>query len=92
MVFSDEDNIKATLLYNLRRKRIIGNKHTHFDTLKSGFPSHQGKDVDKIAHELIKKGYILTKPTNYGLQVSLNKEKIQEIELFIKKVLGLNFE
>ncbi len=91
MEFSDEDKIKATILYHLRRKRIIGNKHTHFDTLKMGFPSHLGKDVKKIAEQLIRRGYIIRKPTSYGLQVSLNKEKIPETEEFIKKVLGYEF-
>ena len=91
MEFSDEEKIKATLLYHLRRKKIIGGVHTPFDTIMRGFPSHQGKDVKKIAHELIKKGYLITKPASYGLQVSLNKDKIQEIEEFIKKVLGYEF-
>lgn len=91
MEFSDEDKIKATLLYHLRRKRIIGGKHTAFDTLRRGFPSHLGKDIKKIAEELIKQGFIITKPAPYGLQVSLNKEKLKEIEEFIKIVLGYSF-
>jgi len=91
MGFSDEDNIKATLLYHLRRKKVIGGVHTPFDTLKKGFPSHLRGDIDKIAQELIKKGLLITKPASYGLQVSLNKERISEIEDFIKKVLGFEF-
>ena len=90
MQFNDEDKIKATILYHLRRKRVIGNVHTHYDTLKRGFPSHLGKDIEKIAKELIKQGLIITKPTSYGLQVSLNKDKLKEIESFILKVLGIN--
>ena len=92
MNFEDKDKIKATMLYNLRRKRVIGNVPTHFDTLKKGFTSHIGKEVDKVAKELIKQSFILTKPTSYGLQVSLNKDKIKEIELFILKVLELKFD
>lgn len=91
MEFNDEDKIKATILYHLRRKDVIGGVHTHFDTLKRGSPSHLGKDVNKIAKELIKDGVLITKLTSYGLQVSLNKEKIKEIEEFIKKVLGFDF-
>lgn len=87
----NDDWIKATLLYHLRRKKVIGGVHTPFDTLKRGFPSHIGKDVGKIAKELIKKGYLVAKPTSYSLQVSLNKEKLDEIESFIKKVLGYEF-
>ncbi|HLD02093.1 MAG TPA: hypothetical protein VJC07_00125 [Candidatus Nanoarchaeia archaeon] len=88
MQFSDEE-IKATILYNLRRKRKIGGAHTHFDTLKRGFPSHLGKDVKNLANEIIKEGLILTKSTPYGLQVWLNKDRIGEIEAYILKVLNL---
>jgi len=88
---SEEDKIKATMLYHLRRKKIIGNAHTHFDTLKKGFPSHLGRDIEKIAKILIKDKWILTKPTSYGLQVSLNKEKLKEIEQFILEILGFDF-
>ncbi|HUU88974.1 MAG TPA: hypothetical protein VMX17_14660 [Candidatus Glassbacteria bacterium] len=91
MESSDEDRIKATILYHLRRKRVIGNVHTHFDTLKKGFPSHLGKDIKKIARQLIKQALIVTKPAPYGLQVSLNKNKLKEIDEFIHRVLGFRF-
>jgi len=91
MEFNDEDKVKATILYNLRRKKVIGNVHTHFDTLKKGFPSHLRKDVDKIAKELIKEQFIIVKPTSYGLQVSLNKDKLREVEEFILRILRLRF-
>ena len=87
----DEENIKATLLYHLRRKRVIGGVHTPFDTITRGFPSHIGKDVKEIAKQLIKQGLIITKPSSYGLQVSLNKDKIKEIEDFIFKIMGIKF-
>ena len=87
----DDDVIAATILYNLRRKKVIGGKHTHFDTLKRGFPGHLGKDVSGIAKGLIKRGWIVSKPTSYGLQVSLNKNKITEIEKFIFDVMEFEF-
>ncbi len=87
----DEDIIKARLLYHLRRKRVIGGVHTPFDTLRRGFPSHLGKEVNESARQLIKQGWIITKPAPYGLQVSLNKEKLKEIEEFIKKILDFKF-
>ncbi|MBS3153371.1 hypothetical protein J4426_02295 [Candidatus Woesearchaeota archaeon] len=90
-MISDEDKIKATILYNLRRKKIIGGVHTHYDTLKRGFPSHLGKDIEKIAKKLIKEGLIITKPTSYGLQVSLNKERLAEIEEIITRIIKIKF-
>ena len=91
MKFDDEDKIKATILYNLRRKKVIGGVHTHFDTLKRGFPSHLGKDIKKIAKQLIKQNLIIIKSAPYGLQVSLNKNKLKKIDEFIKRILGFGF-
>ena len=88
----DDERIRATILYHLRRKKVIGGVHTPFDTLRRGFPSHLGKDIKKIANELIRQGFIITKPAPYGLQVSLNKEKIREIDDFIFRVLGFRFD
>lgn len=83
------DKIKARLLYHLRKKRVLREVHTHYDTLKRGFPKHLGKEVNNIANSLIKEGWLITKPTSYGLQVSLNKLRIKEIDDYINKVLGL---
>jgi len=91
MDFGEEDKIKATILYHLRRKKVIGGVHTHFDTIKKGFPRHLGKIVNKIAKELIKSGFIITKSTSYGLQVSLNKNRLKEIDEFISKTLRFDF-
>lgn len=91
MEFNEEDKIKATILYNLRRKKVIGGVHTPFDTLRRGFPSHLGKEIKKIAEELIKKGLIIKKPAPYGLQVSLNKDRIMEIDNLIFRILGFRF-
>ncbi len=91
MEFDTDDKIKATILYHLRRKKVIGGAHTPFDTVTRGFPSHLGKDIKNCALELIKKGWILTKPAPYGLQIFLNKDKLREIEEFIKKILGFEF-
>jgi len=88
----DDNKIKATILYHLRKKKVIGGVYTHFDTLTRGFPSHLGKDIKKIAEKLIKDGFIIPKPTSYGLQVSLNKERLLEVEEFIKKNLGYSFD
>ena len=87
----DENVITATLLYHLRRKNVIGAKHTHYDSLKSGFPKHLGKEIEYAIKKLIKIEWLITKPTSYGLQVSLNKDKIKEIEDFIKKIKGFSF-
>jgi hypothetical protein len=91
MDFSEDEKIKATILFHLRRKKVIGGVHTPFDTITKSFSSHIGKDIKKIAEKLIREGYILKKVTNYGLHIHLNKEKLKEIEEIIKRVLGYGF-
>ena len=91
MDFDSEDKIKATVLYHLRRKKVIGGVHTPFATVTKGFPSHLGKDIKRAAEELIRKGYIVKKITNYGLHISLNKDRIKEIEEFVRRILGHDF-
>jgi len=45
-----------------------------------GFPTHEIKRVKKELKVLIKRGYILQKPTSYGIEVSINPRVIQEIK------------
>ncbi|MEM2971343.1 MAG: hypothetical protein QW270_02840 [Candidatus Bathyarchaeia archaeon] len=75
-----EDKIAKTILARLYANRIIGAKHTAFENLQKGFPKHLRGEAQKVAKELIKKGFVTLKPTSYGLQVSLNLYKMAEIE------------
>ncbi|MFQ6057120.1 MAG: hypothetical protein ACE5J3_14210 [Methanosarcinales archaeon] len=44
-------------------------------------------DVKKAGEDLIKYGILLSKPTSYGLEVSLNPKRKNEIDKIIKKYL-----
>ncbi len=48
------------------------------------------KNVRNIAEDLMREGFIIKKPTHYGLQVSLNPRKAQEIKQLIKAQLGFD--
>ncbi|OGI14893.1 hypothetical protein A3K63_01660 [Candidatus Micrarchaeota archaeon RBG_16_49_10] len=76
-----EDYVLAVLIIRkLNKKRCWGARHTSFDNLPKGFPSHMHKGVKEVGKELIKEGFILTKPTHYGLEISLNQKKSREIK------------
>ncbi len=72
-------DFRKHVLRKLFRHRVIGGKHTAFEHVMSGVPGHALGDLKKAAEELIKEGFILTKPTSYGLQISLNPEKMETI-------------
>lgn len=83
-VIKEESKIRKTLLIKLYRSGCWGGKHTSFENLPKGFPSHLKGYVKKVAENLIKENILLSKPTHYGLEVSLNPTKKIEIELKIK--------
>ena len=57
-------------------------KHTNIHNLPKGLPNtlRGSKGVKKAIKDLLKEGILLSKPTHYGLEVSLNPKKIREIE------------
>jgi len=65
------------------RHNFWAGKHTAFDNIPKGFPPELTKDVKKELERLIKEGFVLKKPTHYGLHVSLNVQKKKEIEKII---------
>jgi len=69
--------IKALILHKLFMRRCWGGKHTSFENLKRGFkPQELGREgykrIREMGKELIKERLLLSKPTHYGLEVSLN--------------------
>jgi hypothetical protein len=85
---SDEE-IKDNILFKLHWKKYWGARHTALESVKKGIPKHLGGRYVDMAKELIKEGLIVSKPTSYGLQISLNpklrEEIIERAEKFAKK-------
>lgn len=89
-MFSDEE-IRARIILKLYKHGKWGASHTSFENLKKGFSMRDlgkggAKRVDKIGKEMIKSGLILSKPTSYGLEISLNSQLSQEIMNLLRKV------
>ncbi len=77
-------NIRIAIIEKMVKHRLWGGKHTSIDNIPKGFPSNMIKDVKIEIKNLIKEGYIIHKPTSYGLEVSLNPRMKNEIEEIIK--------
>ncbi|MCK4319824.1 hypothetical protein KAW38_04615 [Candidatus Micrarchaeota archaeon] len=82
-----DNELKAMLLHKLAKRRKWGESHTAFENVIKGVPSHLKGKLKELAEELIKEGFIVPKPTNYGLQISLNVERSEVIKSIIKKYL-----
>lgn len=81
-----EDEIKKFILKKLVRHRMWMHKHTSIHNLPKGLPDYlrSKKEVRKVIDELLKQGFLLSKPTSYGLEISLNIKMKKEIEYFIE--------
>lgn len=74
--------IKKFIVRKLYRKRMWLHKHTNINNLHKGLPNQLrvSKEVKKAIEELLKEEILLSKPTHYGLEISLNPKKIKEID------------
>ncbi|KHO48228.1 MAG: hypothetical protein QT00_C0001G0242 [archaeon GW2011_AR5] len=91
----DNELIRAKILFALARHRKWGESHTAYENMMKQFRSQMlGREGMKIAarmaEELMREGFIIKKPTHYGLQVSLNPKKSQEIKEIIRKNIGFD--
>jgi hypothetical protein len=90
---SDEE-LKAWILYKLAKHGYFHGRHTAFDNISKGFkPQHLGKEGHRrlahLAEELVKEGFMVKKPTSYGMHVYLNSSRAKEIREFINKALKI---
>lgn len=76
--------IRWFILSKMVRHRYWMHKHTSIHNLPRGLPYNlrNRNEVKKVIHELLKE-FLISKPTNYGLEVSLDIKKKKEIEEFI---------
>lgn len=85
-----DGEIRARIVLKLYRHGKWGASHTSFENLKKGFNLRDlGKDgtkrVDKIGRQMIKEGLIMSHPTSYGLEISLNPRFSQELVALMKR-------
>ena len=80
--------IKVFILNKMVRHRLWAHKHTSIHNLSKGLPDNlrSRKEVRKAIEEIVKE-FLISKPTNYGLEVSLDIKKKKEVEKFIGKYL-----
>lgn len=65
--------------------RFIGERHTSEDNIPKGFPKHERGDVRKALKNLKRQGYVISKITSYGMEVSLAAGRIAEV----RRILGI---
>lgn len=82
-----KNDIKWFILSKMTRHRFWVHKHTSIHNLPKGLPDYlrSRKEVRRVIDNLLKDGTLMSKPTSYGLEVSLNIKKKAQIEGFIEE-------
>lgn len=80
----EKEQIKGFIVKKLFHHSYIGGRHTDIENLKKGLAGHVKGEVKEAAKELIKEGILIPKATSYGLHVSLNARKREELEKYLK--------
>ncbi len=83
-----DEQIMADILHKLFRKKKWKASHTAFEHLHKWCKPELAERYKDVAEMLIKEGFLIPKPTHYGLQVSLNPEKRNEIFGIIFRFFG----
>lgn len=78
------NNIRVHILRKLAIHNVWGAKHTSPDNMQKGLPQHLRGAVKDVSNDLIKEGLLLSHPTSYGLQISLNPRKADEIKSILE--------
>lgn len=80
----EKEQLKGFVVKKLFQHGYIGGRHTDIENLKKGLPGHIKGDVKEATKELIKEEILILKATSYGLHVSLNPPKREEIDKYLK--------
>jgi len=67
------------ILSKLKRNFYIGKRHTSEDNVIKGFPTNERGNMKKAIRKLIRSGYLTSKPTSYGLELSIDPQRMKEI-------------
>ena len=78
------EQLKYFIVKKLFHHGYIGGRHTAIENCAKGLPGHIKGDVKEAIKDLIGEGILMPKSTNYGLHVSLNPRKKEEIEKYFQ--------
>lgn len=74
------------ILERLHNRRCIGGRHTSKEDALKGLAKSSRGEVERAYQELIRRNYLLPKPTSYGEQVSLNPKLLPDIRPLLDPV------
>lgn len=82
-----DDEIKGKILHKMTRMGKFHHSHTSIDNMQKGFPMEIRGRVKDMTKELKKEGILISKPTGYGEEVSIDSAYKEKILFYINRFL-----
>jgi hypothetical protein len=76
---------QKNILFKLKRNFYIGGRHTSEDNVIKGFPTNERGNIKKALKKLVRSGYLISKPTSYGLEIAIDPRRMEEINKILKE-------
>ena len=80
-----EERLRWWVLHKMIWHTWVGKRHISIDNIPKGQAKHLHKIIKKIIKELRKEGLVIFKPAHYGIEVSLNPRRIEEIIKYVEE-------
>jgi hypothetical protein len=68
--------LEIKVVWKLNRRGKYGGSHTSMERIANSFRSDLRGEAAEAIRELIREQIILSKPTHYGMEISLNQNRI----------------
>ena len=67
---------EVKIVWKLHRRGKYGGSHTPVENTIKGFRKDHRGEASGAVDKLVRKGILLSKPTRYGLEISLNRDLV----------------
>ena len=78
------DSFERHILRKLYRCSCIGARHTTIEHCFTGLRRNDGKCAKDAYVRLANAGYLIVKPTSYGVQVSINPQRTAQVKALLR--------
>ena len=83
----NSEDISISVSYVLYKKKCFGTRQILIDELVNRFPNRIQKHIKQAINEMIRKGYLVQRPTKSGKTVYINPSYRREIQKIIEEKL-----
>jgi hypothetical protein len=80
--------IQREVIYKMYRRKVIGGVHKSREDISKLFRKDLRGKAKAALDRLVRSSLVVVKPTSYGKQYTLNRDRLEDIERIVGEYLG----